>query len=220
MFRTAFALSITMAMASSISAATMSYVAPILPVNGSGVTGMASFSLIDMTSLTVHILASGLEPNQIHPAHLHGKVGPGGILLPPAPPEDLDGDGYIETPEAELAVGPPIIPLGEFLVPVSGILDVQRVYDLTDPATFGGGPIPTGFQPFEFMTFELHGMTVPQGAGLGTPHEVNGTGGYKMMLPVGSGQPTPVPEAATSSLLAAGAALLAVQLHRARRSKS
>jgi hypothetical protein len=125
------------------------------------------------------------------------------MLLPPSPPADIDGDGYIESPEAEMAVGPPIIPLGDFLVPASGMLDVTRTYDLTDPATFEGGATAANLQPFQFLTFELHGMTVPDGAGAGTDYEVNGTGGYKMILPVGGGPLSAVPEPATVGLVAA-----------------
>ena len=34
----------------------------------------------------------------------------------------------------------------------------------------------------------IHGLTVPEGAGAGTPGEVDGTAGYKLVLPVASGE--------------------------------
>jgi hypothetical protein len=47
----------------------------------------------------------------MHPQHIHGRVDAFGNPLPPLSPVDLDGDGFIETPEAVPAIGPPILPL-------------------------------------------------------------------------------------------------------------
>ncbi|HYD30343.1 MAG TPA: hypothetical protein VEB64_05725 [Azospirillaceae bacterium] len=44
----------------------------------------------------------------------------------------------------------------------------------------------------EGFLIELHGLTVPQGIGAGTQGEVNGTGGYKSLLPVAAGLIEPI----------------------------
>jgi hypothetical protein len=58
----------------------------------------------------------------------------------------------------------------------------------TDQTTTGG--TTTGqLSPdnLDLRVLELHGMTVAAGTGAGTSGEVDGTGGYKMDLPVASG---------------------------------
>lgn len=215
-------LLISMALSIPASAAVIAYSGVIAPENGSGVTGTIQLTLTDLSSLMVHIVATGLEPDQTHPAHLHGKIGPGGTLLPPSPPVDLDGDGFIETPEGELAVGPPLIPLGDFAVGPSGALDTTVTVDLTSPLSFQNGATAANLNPFTNLTFEIHGLTVPQGAGAGTPNEVNGTGGYKILLPVGSAPITgaagsAIPEPATSGMALIAIALIALQASRKKR---
>lgn len=207
------------ALAAPTHAAVMQYSGTIAPENGSGVTGTVLLTLTDLTSLTVQISAAGLEPNEVHPAHLHGKIGPGGTLLPPTAPVDLDGDGYIETPEGELAVGPPIIPLGEFTVGPSGTLNTTTTVDLTNPLSFENGGSAATLDPFTFLTFEIHGRTVPAGAGAGTPYEVDGTGGYKILLPVGGAPITAaevgtVPEPSTYGMIMVAAAFMAARIAR------
>jgi hypothetical protein len=187
-----------------INAAPVTYVGIFMPVNGSSVAGQVTLTL-DGTSLTVRIVASGLEPDQIHPQHIHGRVDASGNPLPPLPPVDLDGDGFIETPEAEQFIGPPLLPLAPFPTATGGVVDWTNTYDISG--------IPS-LLPLNTRVVELHGMTV--GAqGVGTPHEVNGVPGYKSMLPVASAMPTEIPEPSTVVLCAFGLGL--VLLRRRRR---
>ncbi|MGH8215758.1 MAG: hypothetical protein ACREPZ_08700, partial [Rhodanobacteraceae bacterium] len=45
-------------------------------LNGSGVTGTAALTL-DGDTLTVHIMASGLQPGESHAQHIHGTFSDG-----------------------------------------------------------------------------------------------------------------------------------------------
>ena len=96
-------------------AALIHYQATLTPANGSGVTGMAHLMLDTVAqTLQVAITASGLTPDQIHPQHIHGFPDDTPSRLA-TPADDLDGDGFIESYEAELvAVGPPLLPLTPF----------------------------------------------------------------------------------------------------------
>jgi PEP-CTERM motif len=202
-FCLAFALVFGASVASAAPIIDGTWAATIAPVNGSGIAGTAVFTFT-ATTIDMHLVATGLEPGD-HPAHLHGIVS-GGMLLPPGTPVDTDGDGYIETPEAEAAAGPPVVNLGIFTVGPSGVLNVTQTYNQDT----------TALVPREFLTFEMHGMTVPEGAGAGTPHEVNGTGGYKVILPIGGGPLAAVPEPSTYALCAGALTLLAALRRRVR----
>ena len=206
MFNVLLALALT---AASLSAATMTYSGVFMPVNQSGVSGTVLLTL-DGNNLTVQIDATGLEPNQMHPMHIHGRLDAMGNPLPPLPPSDQDGDGFIETPEAEPAIGPPLLPLdsppgsGNFPTAPGGMLHFLQTYTLTNM-------LLTELMPLNLRTVEIHGKTTGT-EGAGTPFEVNGTPGYKAELPVASAMPAlvteSVPEPTTYSLFAAGAVLL------------
>ena len=60
--------------------------------------------------------------------------------------------------------------------------------------------------PLNNRAIVIHGLTVPVGAGAGTPGEVDGTGGYKAMLPVADGliRAVAVPEPAFLALFGVG----------------
>ena len=90
-----------------------SYTATFEPLNNSGVSGTAQLTL-DGDQLTVTINARGLEPNQIHPQHIHGLADSGTSDTESRIPsllEDADRDGVIEHLEASVATGPAILPL-------------------------------------------------------------------------------------------------------------
>jgi hypothetical protein len=186
-------------------AAVIPYSAILTPANGSAATGQATFHL-DTTAntLTVTIAASGLEPNQVHPQHIHGFPG----LTPsrlPTPADDLDLDGYIETPEGVmLAIGPILLDLLPYpIATAAGTVFFSNVYAVA-PALL----------PLDIRAIELHGMTVGA-VGAGTLFEVNGTPGYKPILPVSGGlirQSATVPEPLTILLLGVG--LAATRLRR------
>lgn len=52
--------------------------------------------------------------------------------------------------------------------------------------------VPESITSFELTTFDLHGLTVPEGVGAGTGLEVDGTGGYKAALPIAAGRFTEI----------------------------
>lgn len=200
------------------SAMPMLFTANFTPLNSSGVTGTANLKL-DNNLLTVSIHATGLEPGQVHPQHIHGLFDASGAPADSRTPtlaNDTDGDGFIELAEGAVTYGPVIIPLtspaggalANFPVASStGVIDFTQTYDLTNATTFGG----TGFSaadlmPLNFREIVLHGMTVTAADGVGTSGEVDGTAGYKAVLPVASAEivSASVPEPATIMLLGLG----------------
>jgi hypothetical protein len=218
-----------------VMAETIDYFAILQQSNNSGVSGMAFLALNSdgqgtPQTLTVRIDATGLEPNVVHPAHIHGPIGPNGTSLPamlPSPALDTDRDGFIETPEAERAVGPPLLSLTappggnpqNFPAATSaGTLQFQETYNLNDPTIYEPGVSKGNLFPLDFRAIELHGLTVAAGVGAGTPGEVNGIGGYKMDLPVAGGPIQLVPE--PSSLLLISTGFLAMAWLGLRRSRA
>jgi len=128
-----------------------------------------------------------------------------GNPLPPLLPADLDGDGFIETPEGEQFIGPPLLPLTPFPTASGGVVDWTNTFNIA------GMP---QLLPLNWRVVELHGLTVgAQGAG--TPYEVNGVPGYKSELPVASAMLSEVPE--PSTVLLGGLGLALVQAFRLRR---
>ncbi|MBV8589251.1 MAG: PEP-CTERM sorting domain-containing protein [Acetobacteraceae bacterium] len=184
----------------------ISYVAALAPENNSGVSGTAQLTLND-NLLTVHILATGLVPDQMHMSHIHGLVGPAApnTSLPP-PTADTDHDGYIEVPEATPYVGPPIFDLPQTLSPKAystapgGVIDFTQTYDITDTSLYDPLGLGLSLTPADILgvtggnttplvdrVIELHGENVPVGVGAGTPGEVHGQGGYIAEVPVAAG---------------------------------
>ena len=180
------------------------YVADLGPLNDSGVSGTAFLTLDDDT-LTTRIVASGLEPGEVHPQHIHGRFadtddGPGtGQPIDSVSPTlltDDDEDGFIELDEGLDTYGPIIVPLtsppgGElsgFPTAPDGTISFQETYDLSDEDVFADDFGADDLTPLDLREIVLHGMSVEKGAGKGTPGEVNGKGGYKAVLPVASGE--------------------------------
>ena len=222
------------------------YAATLDPLNGSNVSGRANLVHdTDAETLTVNIVAVNLEPGQVHPQHIHGRFDGPDLLtgnpidsVTPGPEQDADGDGFIELAEGFSSYGPVILPLSQppaegddpatlsFPTPDTPVLNFTQVYDLSDEGQFffpmmppaQGGPDYDGDDlfPLNFREIVLHGMTVPTGPGLGTPGEVDGSGGYTPTLPVAAGEIVgfPIPEPTAAALAVGATGLLCLRRRR------
>lgn len=169
------------------------YTATWVPSSGSGVSGTTDFSLSG-DQLTVHVRATGVEPGQIHPVHLHGFAGGRqSVLAPPDADTRGDSDSYLESFESELYLGSPLLPLTltptgnpatDFSTGPGGVIDYSQTYTI-NPAVLGD---------LTRRAIQIHGLTVPEGIGAGTPGEVNGSPGYKVDLPIAAANIVAVPD--------------------------
>lgn len=221
---TVAALSLTLAAPQSAEAARLQYEADLVALNSSGVTGMARL-LFDNVAMTLDVLvrAEGLEPNQIHPQHIHGRFDANGAPMDTEEPtivDDLDGDGLVELLEGAPKYGPVILDLRDDTLPGTdgfptapdGSIDFSFVYDLTSSPAFGAGYGAADLgADLSLREIVIHGLTLAAGQGAGDG-EADGTAGYKLVLPVATGQfervplsPVPLPAAGLMLLSALGA---------------
>ena len=229
----------TALMAGSASALTYKYDVTLESLNDSGVTGSGRITYDESTMmLNVMMDVMGLTPNQMHMAHIHGTPGQDSVL--PTMEDDADGDGYIEVLEAVGKYGDIMLNLkdpatGQFAAApgLGQTLSIDYTYDLTGDTDSDesndllGGLLQESYSLAEFGPTMLqnrevvfHGARVPGNVGAGTPGEVDGTAGYKGLLPVAAGEITlsSVPLPATLPL--AGFAAAALGLFGARRKRS
>lgn len=200
----------------SVQAAT-SYSANITPLNDSGVFGTANLTL-DGDLLTVNLTAFGLEPNQVHVQHIHGRLDDNNMPLDSTTPtlaQDTDGDGFIELAEGLPTYGPIILqltsPAGNtetgFPTAPNGQINYSETFNLSVQSQFGTEFGPEQLLPLSLREIVIHGMTVGD-VGDGTPGEVNGIAGYKTVLPVAAGEifqvAAPIPEPETYAMMLAG----------------
>jgi hypothetical protein len=187
--------------------------------NNSGANGVAFLTLDpDDKTLTIDAAAIGLEPNQEHPFHIHGFADDHPSQLPTIA-QDIDLDGFIETPEGEPVFGPVILPLtendpapGALAPPVDGtpnfpVANANGVVEFTETYQFDVND-PAQAAIFSELTdgleghgIQFHGLELPAGAGKGTINEVNGSGGYIADLPVANGIIRDLPAGFTPKLL-------------------
>ncbi len=179
-------------------AATDLYRTELTTLNRSGVTGSVEVAMADGV-LTARIEADGLEPNQVHITHIHGRVGADGSALNSRVPSealDLDRDGFVELAEGIPAYGPILLNLSSpqgaglegFPTAPDGKIRFEESYDLTSSAGFGMGFDASDLMPLDLREFVVHGLSNDGSAGAGTTGEIDGTAGYKLVLPVASGE--------------------------------
>lgn len=172
--------------------------ADLTTLNRSGVTGHVEAAMADGV-LTVRIAADGLEPNQTHVAHIHGRVAEDGAALNSRVPSDAfdtDGDSFVELVEGLPAYGPILLNLSSpqgaglegFPTAPGGRIRSEESYDLSRTEGFAAGFDAADLVPLDLREFVVHGLSVDGSVGAGTTGEVDGTAGYKLVLPVASGE--------------------------------
>ncbi len=172
--------------------------ADLVTLNASGVTGFVEVAMA-AGAMTVRVEADGLEPDQVHIQHIHGRVAEDGSALNSRVPSqafDTDGDGFVELGEGLPAYGPILFNLtdgeGEgldgFPTAPDGTIRFQETYDLTAEAGFGAGFDAASLRPLDLREFVVHGLSNDGSAGAGTTGEIDGTAGYKLVLPAASGE--------------------------------
>ncbi len=194
------------------------FTSDLTQLNNSNVTGNAVLTYDTvLNSLAVEINALNLEPDEDHVMHIHGTFDGNGNptnATNPTLADDTDGDGFIELEEGRAQYGPIILPLGSVSTP-TGVIAFMQTYDLTDSGIFATGFSSEDLFPLNFREIVLHGKTVADGIGAGTGGEVDGTGGYKAVLPVASGEIVGVPEPSSILLAAIAAVVMAAVMWKA-----
>lgn len=129
----------------------------------------------DKRTLTIQIRASGLERGP-HLSHIHG-LSSGGQPVDstcPTAAQDTDRDGFVELAEGAVTYGPILIDFDNIDPNQDGSIFFTKTIQLTGSE---------GILPLDKREIVVHGMNVGA-VGAGTPGEVDGTAGYKIMLPV------------------------------------
>lgn len=160
--------------------ATTNYRADLRALPNTSGQGMAMLRLsADQRTLTVQIKASGLEPGA-HISHIHGLSSGGQPVNSTCPTiaQDTDRDGFVELVEGQATYGPILIDFGNIDPDMDGVINFTKTIQL------GGSE---GASPLEKRHIVIHGKTVGA-VGAGTPGEVDGTAGYKTVLPVLCGE--------------------------------
>jgi hypothetical protein len=151
--------------------------ADLKALNGSNASGQAELKLsADGKELTVIIQAKGLEPGGVHLSHIHGLSENGQSVdsTCPSSAEDADGDGFVELAEGQVKYGPILLDFMNIDTGRDGHVNFKKTFDI------GGSQSAL---PLQFRHIVVHGMTVGA-VGANTPGEVDGTAGFKTVLPV------------------------------------
>jgi hypothetical protein len=179
------ALAIPISVAAQDGKATTIAKADLKPLNRSGATGQAELRLsADHKTLTVLIQARGLERGGVHISHIHGLSENGQAVdsTCPTTAQDSDGDGFVELAEGQQTYGPILIDFMNIDPDADGRVNFSKTVHLT------GAEMAL---PLQMRHIVIHGMSVGT-VGAGTPGEVDGTAGFKTVLPVLCGEIAPV----------------------------
>lgn len=179
------------------------YATEFTALNNSGVHAQALLFLDkEAQTLTVNIRAEGMEPGQAHAQHIHGPADDTEAKTPTIRQDD-DGDGFVELAEGLDTYGEIQLNLttepgdAEQLTGMMGVAfptaDENGVLRYTETFRFdrddpNAKAIFDGITPLEAKEIVLHGLTTTAQQGEGTEGEVDGTAGYKAVLPVASGE--------------------------------
>jgi hypothetical protein len=159
--------------------------ADLRPLNHSGASGQAELRLsADHKTLTVLIQARGLERGGDHISHIHGLSDNGQPVdsTCPTTAQDSDGDGFVELAEGAQTYGPILIDFMNIDPDQDGRVNFKKTVQLS------GSEMAL---PLQMRHIVIHGMSVGA-VGAGTPGEVDGTAGFKTVLPVLCGDIQPV----------------------------
>lgn len=213
------------------------YSATFTALNNSGVSGSTTLTLgsgpsmqgactTASCSLNVQIQATGLEAGQMHMGHIHGLVDANNMPVASHTPtiaQDTDHDGYVELAEGLTTYGPVQVPFGNVDPNLTSSINFNQTFNLLDPSTYAPGfniftLLGPNLDELNLREIVLHGMTVPAGAGAGTPGEVDGTGGFKDLLPVASAELHlgAVPEPSTWAMMLLGFAGIGLAVRRGK----
>jgi hypothetical protein len=126
------------------------------------------------------IKASGLEPGGPHISHIHGLSSNGQPVDSTCPTEaqDTDHDGFVELAEGLATYGPILVDFMNIDPDQDGRVNFTKTIKLTGSE---------GILPLNDRHIVIHGKSVGA-VGAGTPGEVDGTAGYKVVLPVLCGE--------------------------------
>lgn len=156
------------------------FTAQLSSLNNSGVSGEATIT-VENNTLTVNIWADGLEPNRVHPQHIHGFKDDKRNSTCPSPSADTNGDGIVDLIEGLPSYGPVLlelyIPVDEFPVAdADGKIHYERTFELGEVEFEEEGQVISyaDLKPLQNRAIVLHGMTV--------------NGEYIATLPVACGQ--------------------------------
>ena len=174
------------------------FIALLEPSNNSGAHGIGLLTL-GQNRLTVEVAASGLEPNQPHPFHIHGFTDDRPSRLPNID-QDADNDGFVESAEGATVFGSVLLALTEEGPPsdeaeptayptanAEGDIRFERTFTFDPGNSEQASLFRELTERLDERGLQFHGLDVPDNAGQGTGNEVNGTGGYIAGLPVANG---------------------------------
>jgi hypothetical protein len=141
---------------------TQEYEVHLMPLNNSGVSGMATIR-VEKDKVTVSLDATGLEKNQLHIQHIHGFIDNNKKAKCPGMEADTNGDGLIDLAEGLPFYGPVLLDLAPFSNAPDGIIKYMQTLDMT-----------TNLKPMQNNVVVVHGLTV--------------NGEYNVTLPVACGE--------------------------------